>query len=150
MSDANRHPAFHLQSIVLHLSGWALLLGTLAVVATRLIPSAGEMTGPIVFAIVTVWICSVLSLTPLPRAVRRGPTAAIGAYLAGMLLRMAACLIIGMLATLPGYLPVAPTLIAMAAFYLPMCILEAALVARALARPNQTVHSPQAQPEALA
>ena len=93
----------------------------------------------VLFAVVVVWVTSLLAVVPVALVGRRGVTATMVAYFAGMAGRMMICLAAALVAVMVLELPATPTLLSMAAAYMVLLLVEVAFVGRHLTGKDSNV-----------
>lgn len=101
--------------------------------------SPQHVVGPVIVGV--VWAASLLGLAPVAVFASRGVMHAIGAWFAGMGLRMILCLAVALVAVYKFNWPDLITLMTLAATYLVLLAVEVPLIARYLLRHDDRIHT---------
>jgi hypothetical protein len=126
-------PSVVLKPLLLRMTLAAIALGVLAAAGASALTDQPRAGAAAAFGAFGVWLSGVVSLAPVARASRRAEPIA-GAWLLGMGIRVVLSLGLAIAGGAAGGLPLTVTLVATAATYFPMCMLEATLIARAMRR----------------
>jgi hypothetical protein len=127
----NAHP-FPTVRALIALTVMAVMTGAIAFFVVQSNYGAGTARSIVGFAVLVVWVASVLAIIPVALFGPRGVTATMVAYLSGMAGRLLACVAAALIVVQSQFLPAAPTLLSMGAAYLGMVIVETAIVGRYL------------------
>lgn len=125
------HP-FPAVTALLALTVMAIITGAIAFFVVKSINDAGTAQSTVGFAILVVWVVSVLAIIPVAVFGPRGVTATMAAYCLGMAGRMLVCVAAALIVVQTRYLPAEPTLLSMLAAYLGMVVVETVIVGRYL------------------
>lgn len=123
---------FPVTAVLLALTSAAVLSGAVAFAVVLWTVDVTEALSAAPFAAIIVWVGAVLAIVPVALVSRRGTSATISAYMAGMVGRILFCLFGALVGVELLELPSTSTLLSMVGIYLVMLLLDAALISRYL------------------
>lgn len=124
--------AFPTVTVVSTLTAAAAVTGAVAFAIAAWTVDPATARSAVLFAVIVVWLASVLAIAPVALLGRRGVTPTIAAYFVGMAGRLLVCLAAALVAVMLLKLPAAPTLLSMVAAYLVLLLVEVTFVGRYL------------------
>jgi hypothetical protein len=132
VTATTRQPAFPTVRVTVLLTVAAGLLLAAAWIIVGKLSGGDAYRGPVLFAVLSVWLAMVVGVLPVHVFGPRGVDPTIVGYFSGMLGRLIVCVLAGWLAVVWLGMPLTAVSLAMAGVYLPLLMIEAALVGRYL------------------
>ena len=132
MDSQLEQDAFPITAALIALTVAAVASGAVAFAVVSWTVDISEASSAAPFAAIIVWIGAVLAIVPVALVSRRGTSATISAYMAGMVGRILFCLLGALAGVELLELPSTSTLLSMVGIYLVMLLLDAALISRYL------------------